>query len=109
MLLGPEDKAVPKLVVGNAPHMSLLWSAYKKGTTLFAWSPSHACTQHFFGLHKTQEPAFPDRVDILLGGALAAGQWVEVAVPPQPPDSPYTILVPQIYVAGKWYPDSVPS
>ena len=106
VLLGPEGKAVPKLVVGNVPHASLLWTCYKQGETLTGWSPSHACDQTWFGLHTNDVDSYPDRVDTPpLGakGALAAGQWIEFALPSALVDATHRVLIFNIYVGGKWY------
>ena len=105
-LLGPRGDPVPKLVVGNEPHASLLWTCYKRGETLTAWSPSHACTQTWFGLHTNNEDSYPDRVDTPpLGakGALAAGQWIEFALPSTLVDATHRVLILNIYVNSVWY------
>jgi len=112
VLIGPKDEPVLPLVVGTEPHASLLWSSYKRGTTLTGWSPSVACTSYHFALHKVDRATYPDRIDITNGGALAAGQYIEVAVPPQT-RTEYRILIMQILATvngvQNWWPPSVDS
>ena len=99
---GTTDTITHTIEVGDEPHASLLWSAYKlNSATLLGWSPSVACTAYRFAMCSNEFDTFDEHEPFLEGGALTAGQYVEVAVPAH--DASHIIVKMFIQVAGIWY------
>ena len=100
--LGTTPEMTATAQVGTTPHASLLWSAYRiDGPTLLGWSPSVACTAHRFAMCSNENDDYDTNEPFVDGGALAAGEYVEVAVPDH--DASHIIVKMFLQVGGQWY------